>query len=113
MSKKQHVVADSSYYAEYIALHDMSHKLAFLHKLLTGLNFRPISSTPILCDNDAACRLAKDNVSHPNVKHIWVKFHYIWELVEEGTASLTHICLLDNTIDILTKPLAQGDFQCL
>ena len=113
MSKKQRVVADSSCYAEYIALHDSSHELVFLCQLLACLGFGPTSPTPILCDNDAARRLVEDHVGHPNVKHIRVKFHYICNLVEDSTASLTHMCLQDNTADILMKPLACTDFQRL
>jgi hypothetical protein len=113
MFKKQYVVVDSSCYTEYIALHDSSHKYVFFCKLLTSLRFRPPAATPLLCDNDAAHRLAKDHVGHLNVKHICVKFHHICKLIKDGTISLTCICSLDNTTDILTKPLAQGDFQHL
>jgi hypothetical protein len=113
MSKKQQVIVDSSCYAEYIALHDSSHELSFLRELLTGLGFTPHGATLVLCDNDAARCLAEDHVGHPNVKHIRVKFHYIHELVEEGTVSLTCVRSADNTADILTKPLARGDFQRL
>jgi hypothetical protein len=70
MSKKQHVVADSSCYAEYIALHDSSHEVAFLRELLAGLHFGTSHPTPIHCNNDAAHCLAEDHVGHPNVKHI-------------------------------------------
>lgn len=68
MSKKQRVVADSSCYAEYIALHDSSQEVAFLRELLAGLEFGTASPTPIHCDNNAARRLAEDHVGHPNVK---------------------------------------------
>jgi hypothetical protein len=88
-------------------------ELAFLRELLTGLGFAPPAATPLLCDNDAARKLAEDHVGHPNVKHIRVKFHYIRELVEDGTVSLTRVRSSDNTADILTKPLARGDFQRL
>jgi hypothetical protein len=47
------------------------------------------------------------------VKHIRVKFHYIRELVDDGTVSLVRVHSADNTADILTKPLACGDFQRL
>ena len=113
MSKKQCVVADSLCYAEYIALHNSSHKVSFLCELLSSLEFGTPLPTPILCDNDAMCRLAKDHIGHPNVKHIQVKFHYIHKLVEDGSVSLSHVCSADNTVDILTKPLAHGDFQHL
>jgi hypothetical protein len=108
MSKKQRIVADSSCYAEYIALHDSSHEVTFLRELLTGLGFAPPAATPLLCDNDAARRLAEDHdhVGHPNVKHIHVKFHHIRELVEDRTIVLTRMRSADNTADILTKPLS-------
>jgi hypothetical protein len=113
MPKKQCVVADSSCYTEYITLHDSAHEVAFLHQLLSGLEFGTAPPTPILCDNDAARHLAEDHIGHPNVKHIHVKFHYIRELVEDGSVALTHVRSADNTADILTKPLARGDFQRL
>ncbi len=106
MSKKQCIVTDSSCYAEYIALHNTSHEIMFLHKLLTSLRFTPPAATPLLCDNDAACRLAKDHVGHPNVKHIQVKFHYIHKLIKDSAISLTYVHSSDNIADILTKPLA-------
>ena len=97
----------------YIALHDSSHEVAFLRQLLSGLEFGTSLPTPILCDNDAARRLAEDHVGHPNVKHIRVKFHYIRKLIEDGSVSLTRVRSADNTADILTKPLSRGDFQRL
>src|SRR6201996_2708866 len=38
-SRKQSTVADSSCYAEYIALHNASHEIVFLRQLLDGLRF--------------------------------------------------------------------------
>jgi len=109
-SKKQQVVADSSCYAEYIALHEASHETTFLHQLLDGLNFLPEGPTPLHCDNDAASRLAEDQTGHPSVKHIRVKFHSVRQLVEEESLRITRIRSADNTADILTKPLGRSDF---
>jgi hypothetical protein len=106
MSKKQCMVADSSCYTEYIALHDSSHEVAFLCELLSGLHFGTSYPTPLHCDNNVARHLAEDHVGHPNVKHIKVKFHHICELVDDGSVSLLRICSADNTADILMKPLA-------
>ena len=44
-SKKQATVADSSCYAEYIALHDAGHKVTFLRQLLSGLQLLPTGPT--------------------------------------------------------------------
>ena len=109
-SKKQRVVADSSCYTEYIALHEASHETTFLQQLLDGLGFLPEGPTPLHCDNDAASRLAEDQTGHPSVKHIRVKFHSICQLVEEESLWITHVRSADNTADILTKPLGRSDF---
>jgi hypothetical protein len=76
-SSRKRVVADSSCYAEYIALHEASHEAVFLRQLLSGLDLLPNAPTPLHCDNDAASCLAGDQVGHPSVKHIRVKFHYV------------------------------------
>lgn len=112
-SKKQPTVADSSCYAEYIALHSAAHEVVFLRQLLEGLKFLPNNATTILCDNDAATRLSEDHVWHSHTKHIRVKYHYIRELVLTGDATVTRVGSKDNTADILTKPLARSDFQRL
>lgn len=52
-SQKQKSVADSSCYAEYIALHEALHKAVFLRKLLATLLGSDMSPTPLYCDNDA------------------------------------------------------------
>jgi hypothetical protein len=69
-SQKQKLVADSSCYTEYIALHDASHEATFLRQLLDGLGFSETAPTPLHCDNDAASHLTEDHVFHPHVKHI-------------------------------------------
>jgi hypothetical protein len=56
-SRKQKTVADSSCYAEYIALHDASHEAVFLRQLLSGVDLSPVRSTPLYCNNDAASQL--------------------------------------------------------
>ena len=61
-SKTQPTVADSSCYAEYIALHDAAYEVVFLRQLLEGLKFLPNSVTTIFCDKDAASRLSEDHV---------------------------------------------------
>jgi hypothetical protein len=106
-------VADSSCYAEYIALHEASHETTFLRQLLDGLNFLPEGPTPLHCNNDAASHLAEDQTSHPSVKHIRVKFHSVRQLVEEESLRITRVWSADNTADILTKPLGRSDFLCL
>jgi hypothetical protein len=112
-SKKQPTVADSSCYAEYIALHDAAHEIVFLRQLLKGLHLLPSDATLLFCDNDAALRLTEDHVWHSHTKHICVKYHYTRELVLSGDAAIKRVGSKDNIADILTKPLARPDFQRL
>ena len=112
-SRKQKTVADSSCYAEYIALHEASHEIVFLRELLSHL-LHPISSpTTLYCDNDAASQLAEDHVWHARVKHIRVKYHYIRELVTNNELSVARVRSSENTADILTKALNRTDFTRL
>jgi hypothetical protein len=69
-SRKQPTIADSSCYAEYIALHDAAHKVVFMRQLLEGLHVLLSGPTQLFCDNDAATRLSEDHVWHSHTKHI-------------------------------------------
>jgi hypothetical protein len=110
-SKKQKHAADSSCYAEYIALYHAGKELIFLHELLNGLDISFPTSSPLHCDNDAARLLAEDQSNHANVKHIRVKYHTIRDIVEEGITHIARVHSADNMADILTKPLAKPSFE--
>src|SRR5258708_12826660 len=111
--KKQKHAADSSCYAEYIALHHTGKELIFLHELLEGLGHPHASATPLHCDNDAARQLAEDPSNHANVKHFHVKYHSTCDLVECRLAHVTRVHSSDNIADILTKALTKPDFERL
>jgi len=103
-SRKQRLVADSTCYAEYVALHDTSHEAMFLRQLLDALDF-PCRMTPIHCDNNAATHLAEDQDFHSQVKHIRVKLHTIREHIDLGELEVLRVRSADNIADVLTKAL--------
>jgi hypothetical protein len=109
-SQKQQTVADSTCYAEYTALHETSREGIFLRQLLDSLTFPCRGSTPIYCDNNAATRLAEDQVLHLEVKHIRVKLHAVCDYVAFGDIQVICVRSMDNLADILTKPLTRPDF---
>jgi hypothetical protein len=109
-SRKQKSVADSSCYAEYIALHQASHEVVFLRELISCLLPPDITPTVVFCDNDAASILTEDHVWHARVKHIRVKYHYVRELVANKELTVKRVRSSENTADILTKPLNRTDF---
>jgi hypothetical protein len=109
-SRKQRTVADSSCYAEYIALHEASHEAIFLRQLLDGIGFTLPEATLLHCDNVAATTIAEDHVWHSRIKHIRVKYHYIRELIASGDIRIARCHTSENIADILTKPLAKPTF---
>ena len=111
-SKKQPHTADSSCYAEYIALHHATKELEliFLRDLLQDLGFPPTHPTPLLCDNDAARLLAEDHSHHANIKHICVKYHSVRDAIVANLTCLSRVRSSDNHADIFTKPLAKPNF---
>jgi hypothetical protein len=105
-SHKQQTVADSSCYAEYIALSNTSHEAMFPRMLLKGINCHPECLPVIHCDNDATVRLAEDQVWHSKVKHICVKYHYVHEQVLQRKMKVTCVRTKDNVADLFTKALS-------
>ena len=66
---KQKHTADSSCYAEYITIHDATHKVLFLCQFLDGLEIPQYDPTPLYCDNDATRQLMEDHQQHSKTKH--------------------------------------------
>ena len=112
-SHKQKHTADSSCYAEYIAIHDATHEVLFLRQFLDGLNMPVFDPTPLYCDNDAARQLTEDQRWHAKIKHFRVHYHVTRDLVELDELKVFRICSSENVADILTKPLGPTDFTRL
>jgi hypothetical protein len=112
-SRKQPITADSSCYAEYIALHDASNESVFLRQLLEGLDILRVDPTPLYCDSDSARQLTEDQRWHSRVRHFRVKCHSIRELVDFDELKVVGVRTNDNTADIFTKALTRPHFERL
>src|SRR5258708_26285366 len=112
-SKKQKHAANSTCYAEYIALHHAGKELVFLRELLEGLGHNHAGSTPLFCNNDSARLLTDDPSNHTNVKHIRTKYHTTRDLVDDGYLHVVRIPSTENAADIFTKPLGRDAFEYL
>lgn len=112
-SHKQQHTADSSCYAEYIAIHNASHEVLFLRQFLEGLNMPIPDATPLYCDNDAARQLTEDHRWHAKIKHFRVHYHSSRDLVNNNEMIVLRVRSSDNVADILTKPLGPTDFARL
>ncbi len=96
-----------------MALHNATHEGIFLRQLLAGLHLLPSLPSRLLCDNDAATRLAEDHVWHSHTKHVRVKYHFVREQVLAGDVTVSRVPSKDNAADIFTKPLGKVNFQRL
>lgn len=71
-SNKQKHTADSTYYAEYITVHDATHDVLFFRQFLDGLDMPILDATPLYCDNDSARQLTEDHRWHGKIKRFCV-----------------------------------------
>ena len=105
-SKRQISTALSSVQAEYVALSEASREACWLRNLYTELGWlKEDMLTVIKGDNDGSIAMAKNPKFHKQTKHIVVRWHWIRELVQEGTVEIDTCRDPDQTADILTKAL--------
>jgi len=105
-SKKQISTTLSSVQVEYVALSEASCKACWLRNLYTELGWlKEDMPTVIKGDNDGSITMAKNPKFHKQTKHIAVRWHWIRELVQEGTVEIDTCRDPDQTADILTKAL--------
>ncbi len=116
-SKLQSQVALST--TEYIAMSQA------LHDVIPVMNvpqesreqeFQVICNEPyVYCkvfeDNSGALELARLLKLRPRTKHINFCYHHFLEYVQKGLIKIFPIHTKDQIADVLTKPLAQNDFQ--
>ena len=76
-SRKQELVTLSTAEAEYVAATHAAKECIWLRRLIKPLFGPTTTPTPLLCDNQAALRLATDDNYHARTKHIDIRFHFI------------------------------------
>ena len=107
-SKKQSIVSQSSAEAEYRSLAIATADIAWIVQLLRDLHVT-LSTTPkILCDNQSAIFMAVNPLTRPRSKHIAIDYHFVCELVANGTLKVafipSHLQLADSLTKGVTKP---------
>lgn len=80
--------------AEYVALTTAAQEEMWLRQLTTD---GPIEATMTFYGNQAAICIAKDPQFHGRAKHIGIKYHFIWEQVNNGTVELNY-CRTDEMV---------------
>ncbi|MGH2126069.1 Ty1/Copia family ribonuclease HI, partial [Enterococcus faecalis] len=61
------------------------------------------STMTLFCDNQSGINISKDPVQHSHTKHIDIRHHFIWELVDEGIIVLEHVGTEFQKANLFTK----------
>ncbi|KAJ6258122.1 hypothetical protein Dda_7037 [Drechslerella dactyloides] len=104
-SKKQTIVADGTWHAEYIAASEATKDLVWSKRLATDLGLRSSVIPPLYIDNSAAEQLIANPKHHNRTKHVDVRYHMVRDLYNRKELSVKRVASEDNPADILTKPL--------
>ena len=59
--------------------------------MLSGLLDAEIDFIDILCDNQSCIKMTENPVFHDNLKHIEIKYHFIWDMVQKGAVKLKYV----------------------
>jgi hypothetical protein len=118
--KLQSQVAMSTTEAEYIAmsqaLRDVIPIMGLLQEMreqdFIVLCTKPYVYCKVFEDNSDALELARLPKLCPITKHINVCYHHFHEHVRKGLIKIFPVDAKDQIANVLTKPLAQNDFQC-
>lgn len=85
----------------------------WLHGLLKNLEVGQ-KQLKVYSDSQSAIHLAKNQVFHARTKHIDVRYHFVWEILEEEKILLQKIHTTENPADMLTKVVTRAKFEhCL
>lgn len=112
-SRKQRTVAQSTTEAEYMALSEACKEAIYIRSLISDI-FSLSFPITIMCDNQSAISLTKNNTHHSRTKHIDIRHHFVRESISTNQVDVKFIPSNHQTADILTKPLPKlRHYKCL
>jgi hypothetical protein len=102
-SKKQTSVALSTAEAEYMAATHVAKQVLWQCSLFTELNFEFPTTSTIFTDNQAAISISHHPEFHSRTKHIDIAYHFLRDLIADGTLNTIYVNTLENLADLFTK----------
>eukprot|EP00253_Pinus_taeda_P033822 PITA_33822 len=91
MSRKQKSISLSIVEVEYIATSMACCDAVWLRKLFSELFEHMLDTTVIFCNNKSGIHLSENPMFHDRSKHIDIRYHFIWDMVQQGAIKLQHI----------------------
>ncbi|KAH9698769.1 hypothetical protein KPL71_024127 [Citrus sinensis] len=103
------VVALSTTEAEYMAATQACKEAIWIQRLLEELGHKQ-EKISVFCDSQSALHIARNPTFHSRTKHIGVQYHFVREVVEDGSVDLQKIHTKENLADVMTKPINADKF---
>ncbi len=82
----------------------------FLNHLFDDLEIPIQFLISLLVNNQSAITLMENPIFHAHSKHIEVCHHWMHEKTRDGTIQLEYVPMVDQVMDIFTKPLNSKKF---
>lgn len=112
-SEKQHTVSRSSTEAEYRGLANVVAELSWLESLPEELKITKKKVPIIWGDNLSTVQLAANPVLHARTKHVELDLYFVPEKVCQKKVVVQHVPSVEQTTDVLTKPISSSKFPVL
>jgi hypothetical protein len=68
---------------------------------------------PIYYDNTSSNNISKNPMMHSKMKHIPIKYHFLWEQDEEKNIRVEYVATKEQVTYIFRKPLQRESFEYL
>ena len=75
----------------------------WVKRLLDELGHKQEKIT-LFYDSQSVLHIAKNPAFHSRTKHIGVQYHFVREVVEDGSVDMLKIHIKENLADVMTKP---------
>ncbi|GJV37878.1 retrovirus-related pol polyprotein from transposon TNT 1-94 [Tanacetum coccineum] len=111
-SKKQDRTAMSTAEAEYVSLSACCAQVIWMRTQLLDYGYKYFW-IPMYCDSKSAIAISCNPIQHSKTKHIDIRYHFIKEHVEKGTAELYFVGTQYQLADLFTKALPKERFAYL
>lgn len=91
--------------AEYKAVYKGLQEAVWLVALLKSLGHVTQACPSLFVDNQGALMLLLNPMYQSSSKHVDVRFHWIREVLEEGTVTMSYVSTSSNLANLFTKAL--------
>jgi hypothetical protein len=102
VSKLQTIVALSTTEVEYMIATQGCKDAIWMKKLMEELGHKQ-EKIPLYCDSQSTLHIARNPTFHSRTKHIDVQYHFVREVVEDGSVDFQKVHTKENPADVSTK----------